>query len=157
MVEAGLHGFSLNIEASQEMIGPQSTIRFLPAKARFTRPWFEAAVTAAVEATGGHGRVRSLIILGLEPLEASLAGVRWLAERGVDPVLSPFRPARTTELADRAAPSGDDLRAALAEARSIVAEFPGVELGPRCVPCQHNTLSFPWDVTDERSSRPTPR
>ena len=151
MVDAGVHGFSLNIEAAREMVGQPGEVRFLPGKARRTGPWYEEALLAAIEATGGNGRVRALIILGLEPAEDALAGIRWLAERGCDPVLSPFRPARETKLAAMAPPSRDMLAEVLVEARAIVREH-GVQLGPRCVPCQHNTLTFPSDVTDERAS-----
>lgn len=152
MVDAGVRGFSLNIEAAREIVGRPGDVRFLPAKAKFTRQWYEDALLAAVEATGGNGRVRALIILGLEPLDDALDGVRWLAERGCDPVLSPFRPARNTELATIPPPGREFLAQVLVEARSIV-KGSGVELGPRCVPCQHNTLTFPVDVTDERGSR----
>lgn len=152
MVAAGVRGFSLNMEAAREMVGRPGEVRFLAAKAKFTRQWYEEALLAAVEATGGNGRVRALIILGLEPLADTLDGIRWLAERGCDPVLSPFRPARNTKLAATAPPSREMLADVLLEARAIVKDN-GVQLGPRCVPCQHNTLTFPADVTDERGSR----
>jgi len=152
MVAAGVRGFSLNIEAAREMVGRPGDVQFLPAKAKFTRQWYEEALLAAVEATGGNGRVRALIILGLEPAADALDGIRWLAERGCDPVLSPFRPARNTRLAAKAPPSREWLAEVLVEARAIVKDH-GVQLGPRCVPCQHNTLTFPADVTDERGSR----
>lgn len=152
MVEAGVRGFSLNIEASREMVGEPGEVRFLDKKAKFTRAWYEDAVLAAVEATGGDGRVRSLIIIGLEPVADAIRGITWLAERGCDPVLSPFRPARNTQLATMAPPGREALAEVLVEARQIVADH-GVQLGPRCVPCQHNTLTFPWDVRDERATR----
>src|SRR5574340_1458117 len=94
----------------------------------------------------GPGRVRSLLIVGLEPEESVLRGVEFIASHGVDPVLSPFRPAPGTRLADVRPPSADAMRR-LYESAEEIAQRHGVKLGPRCVPCQHNTITFP-DGTD---------
>jgi hypothetical protein len=141
MVEAGVSGFAINIEVH----GDQAARAVLGGKYRSTRSHFEAFVARAVELLGSTGRVRSLIIPGLEPLADTLAGVEYLAGIGCHPVLSPFRPAQNTGLA-HAEPVGEDLLAAvLAESRAIAAAY-GVALGPECAACQHNTLSFPWDA-----------
>jgi hypothetical protein len=142
LVEAGVHGFSLNIEAFSDG-GSQAS---LPAKHRRARPHFDETVSAAVSRLGRVGRVRSLIIPGLEHPDATLDGVEHLASLGADPVLSPFRPARGTEMADQSPVPAADLRHILDASREIVTAA-GVALGPRCVPCQHNTLTFPWDVS----------
>lgn len=142
MVEAGVHGFAINIELYSE----EAASLHIRQKHRFTRlPGFEVFVSRAVTATGGNGRVRSLILVGLEPAESTLDGVEYLASLGCDPVLSPFRPARKTELVDHPAPSEQFLTEVYLEAASIVSKH-GVRLGPRCLPCQHNTLTFPRDV-----------
>lgn len=143
IVEAGAASFSFNVE----LYSDEGARRHIPLKHKRARPHLEATIARAVELLGrDSGRVRSLIIPGLEPIEATLEGVEWLASLGCHPVLSPFRPARGTQLAARAPVSADDLATVLAESRRIVARH-GVALGPRCAPCQHNTLSFPWDVT----------
>ena len=72
----------------------------------------------------------------------TLDGVRFLAELGCDPVLSPFRPAKGTDLANEAPPSAAFMEEAYLAAREIATAH-GVELGPRCIPCQHNTITFP--------------
>ena len=142
MVEAGVHGFSINIE----LFSTEAASLQIRQKHRFTRlPGFEAFVSRAVSATGGDGRVRSLILIGLEPPECTLDGVEFLASLGCDPVLSPFRPARNTQLFDHPAPTEDVLVDVYVEA-SAIARRHGVRLGPRCMPCQHNTLTFPRDV-----------
>jgi hypothetical protein len=141
LVDAGVTGFSINLE----LHSAEHAARHMPLKRRFARPHLEAMAGRAVERLGrASGRVRSLLIAGLEPPEQTLAGIEWLAERGVSPVISPFRPARGTHLAEHAPADAAALREILHEARVIVARH-GVELGPRCVPCQHNTLTFPWD------------
>ncbi|HEX4805899.1 MAG TPA: radical SAM protein, partial [Conexibacter sp.] len=142
MVDEGVTGFSLNVEVFDE----RHAMERMPLKHRFARPHLAATIARAVERLGaGSGRVRSLIIPGLEPPEETLRGVEWLASLGCSPVISPFRPARGTALAREAPVDPELLRELLREARAIAART-GVPLGPRCVPCQHNTLTLPWDT-----------
>ena len=54
------------------------------------------------------GAVVSHLILGLEPLDATLAGMKALVDRGVVPLLVPFRPLPGTPLADRPLPGMDE-------------------------------------------------
>lgn len=89
----------------------------------------------------GPGRVRSMLLVGLEPAEGTLAGVRAIAERGGLPVLSPFRPDPVTPLRGIRPPDADELRDVLLRATDIVTEL-GTILGPDCPPCSHNTLNF---------------
>ncbi len=147
MVAAGVEGFAINIE----LHGDQTARSLLGAKYRSTRPHFEAFVSRAVELLGTTGRVRSLIIPGLEPVSDTLAGVEYLARLGCHPVLSPFRPAQKTALEAEGPPSEELLALVLQEARAI-AQAHGVALGPPCVACQHNTLTFPWDVVPVTSA-----
>lgn len=140
-VDAGAAGLSINIEVFSD--GPARDA--LRAKYRTVRDALEATIVRAVERLGRTGRVRSLIIVGLEPPEETLRGVDYLASLGCDPVLSPFRPAEKTRLKLTPPPRATDLAEVLRESRAIVARH-GVALGPDCAPCQHNTLSFPWDL-----------
>lgn len=144
LVAAGAAGFSLNIELESEHAG-QLHIR---GKQRRSRPHYDDTVAAAVERLGRTGRVRSLILPGLEPVSDTLRGVEHIASLGADPVLSPFRPAPGTRLHRQTPTVAADLRVVLDESRSIVAQH-GVALGPRCLPCQHNTMTFPWDVPSD--------
>lgn len=141
-VRRGATGFSINIE----LFSPEAGLRHLGRKYRVTRDHFDPYIRRAVDLLGADGAVRSLIIPGLEPDESVLEGVEWLASRGCWPVLSPFRPADGTPLEKQLPPSGDRLRTLLAESRRLTRAH-GVGLGPVCVECQHNTLTFPWDVT----------
>lgn len=145
MAAAGCEGFSLNVEAYSEEAGR----RHLPLKHKLARPYLEQMIVRAVELLGrGSGRVRSLIIPGLETPDQTLEGVEWLASLGCHPVLSPFRPARHTKLREHPVVPADVLGDLLERSRAIVRRH-GVTLGPCCVPCQHNTLSFPWDLGTE--------
>jgi hypothetical protein len=89
----------------------------------------------------GPGRVRSMLLAGLEPMSSTLAGVEAIAARGCVPVLSPFRPDPSTPLHDLKAPTATALREVYLRAHEITQRF-DVPLGPTCVPCSHNTLAF---------------
>jgi len=140
IAEAGVHGLSINLEIFDD----DTSARLCPNKHHTGRDGYGDFISHAVSLLGGHGsgRVRSLLLCGLEPAESTLEGVRFLASLGCDPVLSPFRPAEGTPLSDVRPPSADELEALYLAAISIVDEY-GVRLGPRCIPCQHNTVTFP--------------
>jgi hypothetical protein len=140
-VAAGIAGFSINMEVHSQDAG----LDVLGMKYRTTRRQFDAAIERAVSLLGSDGRVRSLIIPGLEPMEETLNGVRHLAELGCQPTLSPFRPSAGTRLVAEPPPTYDFLREILDRSREIVSAY-GMGLGPDCAPCQHNTLTFPWDL-----------
>lgn len=56
-----------------------------------------------------NGTVWSDLIIGLEPVESTLAGIDALVEMGVLPVLSVFRPLDDTQLRDHPMPSPEDV------------------------------------------------
>ncbi len=141
LVDSGVHGLSINME----LFSRPASETHIRSKDRRARPYLDETISRAVELLGRDGRVRSLIIPGLEPVEETLAGVDHIARLGADPVLSPFRPASGTALVQHQCCSPVALRQVLDVARGIVDEH-SVALGPQCLPCQHNTLSFPWDV-----------
>lgn len=144
LVARGVNAFSINLELHSE----EASRLHLRRKYLVTRDVMAGFITRAVELLGSDGAVRSLIIPGLEPVEETLAGIDWLASLGCWPVLSPFRPAGGTPAGGLAPPSGSDLRRILDGSRAIVASH-NVAIGPPCVPCQHNTLTFPWDVPEK--------
>ena len=137
LLDLGVNGLAINLEVYNDEIARS----LMPLKGSFPRSyWLDFLERAAT--IFGPGRVRSLMMVGLEPLEETLRGVEALAQRGCEPVLSPFRPHPATKLGDRPPPSA----ALLAEAyeRSVeIASRHGAKLGPRCIPCQHNTVTFP--------------
>jgi Radical SAM superfamily len=101
----------------------------------------------------GPGRVRSMLMVGLEPTEMTLAGVAAIAERGGVPVLSPFRPDPATPLRDRKPPGAAELEQTYLRAVDVAADH-GAVLGPNCPPCTHNTLSFVAPGSSYRYPRP---
>ena len=101
----------------------------------------------------GPGRVRSMLMVGLEPMEMTLDGVAAIAERGGVPVLSPFRPDPATPLRDRKPAGAAELEQTYLRAVDVAASH-GAVLGPDCPPCTHNTLSFVTPGSPYRYRRP---
>lgn len=136
----GINELSINMELWNIEIAEQKA----RGKWRIGRDNYLKFIAEAVEVFG-PGKIRSLLMVGLEPEEDTLRGVQALAERGCDPVLSPFRPDRSTPLALELPPSVALQKEVYQRGRDIVEKYPGVKLGPRCMPCMHNTLTFPDD------------
>lgn len=138
-VEAGIHGFSFNLE----VFGDAPATRIMPRKHALSTPHFGRTVTEAVRLLGaGTGAVRSIVIVGLDDVDTTLAAIELIASLGADPVLSPFRPAQNTDL-ERWEPPPEEFLREVHDLALAVAERHGVRLGPRCIPCQHNTLVVP--------------
>jgi hypothetical protein len=134
----GLFGYSINLE----LYSRESITQYAPQKKHIGIDEYKKFIERAVQNIGSNGRVRSLLIIGLEPLESTLEGVEFLARMGCDPVLSPFRPAKGTSLAKIPPLSQEKMEYIYLKSKEIAERF-GVKLGPRCIPCQHNTLTFP--------------
>ncbi|MCE5333836.1 MAG: radical SAM protein [Desulfobacteraceae bacterium] len=135
----GVHQLSINIE----MYNSGLAERYMPEKAAVGIDAYLGFIEKAVEILG-PGRVRSLILVGLEDTSDTLAGVKALAERGCEPVLSPFRPSPKTPLR-KLQPPGAELLSEVYQRSVDIVEKCGVKLGPKCIPCMHNTLTFPDD------------
>ncbi|MGE5342164.1 MAG: radical SAM protein [Candidatus Omnitrophota bacterium] len=135
----GCEGLSINLEIEDEA----SAQKIIPEKYRIGRAKYLEFIEKAV-AVFGRGKVRSCIILGLEDEKATLNGVERLAQIGCDPVLSSFKPLKGTILENILSPDVVFQEAVYEQAEKI-AEHHGVLLGPRCIPCQHNTLTFPLE------------
>ncbi len=146
----GIHGLAVNLELYNE----DRAREIMPRKATLGRRHFLDVIERAVEVFG-PGRVRSLLLVGLEPLDDTLQGVEALAQRGCQPTLSPFRPDPATPLRNLKPPSVELLVEAYERSREIVAKH-GVKLGPLCIPCHHNTLTFPDGSDWYRRSRRAP-
>ena len=128
-VDAGVTGFSFNLE----IFGQESASHIIPRKRALSFLHLPRTIEAALEGVGGGGRVRSLVVIGLENVEDTLRGIDYLARLGCEPVLSPFRPSRNTALAALEPPNEQYLMRIYNGAMDIVAAR-GVRLGPRCIP-----------------------
>lgn len=140
--DQGIQGLSINLEIYNRKVAQNLMRQKHDLGIEHYLDFIEKAVSVF-----GPGKVRSLLIAGLEPAEDTLKAVQKLAERGCDPVLSPFRPDPSTPMRNHPAPSVELLERLYLESLEIISPYP-VKLGPRCVPCQHNTLTFPDGSSD---------
>jgi hypothetical protein len=148
----GVNSVSINLEISDPIRAREVT----PDKARIrlsdrtnvgARQHYLDYIERAVESFG-IGHVQSLMVFGatIEPLDSTLRGVRDLVDRGCVPVLSPFRPHPSTPLGDRPPATFDEMAEVYERTLDICEQADnGVLPGPRCIPCQHNTVTFPLD------------
>lgn len=134
--ELGVNELSINLEIYNADIGR----RLMRRKHDQGRAHYLAFIEQAAEELGA-GRVRSMLMVGLEPAEDTLAGVAAIAERGGVPVLSPFRPDPSTPLRNMDPPDATLMTSVFLRATEICTDQ-GVPLGPSCVPCSHNTLTL---------------
>lgn len=132
----GLNEISINLEIYDQEIAA----RLMRHKHRQGRHYYLDFIEEAAGVLG-PGRVRSMLMVGIESPESTLEGVRAILERNAVPVLSPFKPDPVTPMAESAPPSADEMLKTYLRAGELAAEF-GSTLGPSCPPCTHNTLAF---------------
>jgi hypothetical protein len=137
--ELGLAEIGFNIEFYNRQIARA----IMPNKGLIELNCYLKTMERAVELWGNTGNVRSIMIVGIEPLEDTLKGVKLLASRGVLPILSPFRPIPGTPMASHPQANSDLLFEAWLRGEEIAAHY-GLTLGPTCIACQNNTLAMPF-------------
>lgn len=133
----GLNQISVNLEIYDEAVAA----RVMRHKHRQGRQYYLDFLAGAAEVLG-PGRVRSMLMVGLESIESTLAGVQALLERGCVPVLSPFVPDAATPMAGTHPPSAEYTLEVFLRATELADAYDGM-LGPDCVPCMHNTMTLP--------------
>lgn len=136
LASLGVNELSINIEVFDRDLARD----FARQKYNQGLDYYLDIIEEAAEALG-PGKVRSMLLVGLEPIESTLAGVAAITARGGVPVLSPFRPDPVTPLRDTPPPTAGQLREVFLRASEIVTRS-GTILGPDCPPCSHNTLNF---------------
>jgi radical SAM superfamily enzyme YgiQ (UPF0313 family) len=134
--ETNINELSVNIEIWDEEIAKKN----IASKNGLGREHYLEFLKEAVKVYGKNN-VRSILLVGLEPLASTLEGIEKLAEIGVSPVLSPFIPAEGTELSNHPRPTYEDLVYVWEKSSEIVKKY-GVKMGPNCIPCMHNALTF---------------
>lgn len=136
LASIGVSEISVNLEVYNREVA-KSLIR---QKAGQGREHYLNYLAHAAEILGTR-RVRSMLLVGIEPIEDTLAGVEAIARHGATPVLSPFRPDPKTPMRDHRPIGADDLQEIYLRARDLAGGY-GVALGPSCIPCSHNTMTL---------------
>lgn len=128
--DLGVHGLSINMELNH----PDYLKKFCPEKYAIGQENYLNFLETAVKIFG-RDKVRSLLIVGIEPLEETLKGVEKLAKIGVNPVLSPLFPYGEANFLPRS-----DLFIEAKEKSKTICKKYNVKMGPLCNPCTHNVL-----------------
>lgn len=135
--EAGVDEVAFNIEIFNRDYAKIS----MPGKGEIKLDTYKAALLHSVKLWGNTGNVRSLLLYGLESDSTFFEGIEWLASNGIQPVISPFRSLKGTEYAHIVPPSTEKLIEIFDKANNICQKN-SLNLGPDCILCQNNTLSF---------------
>jgi radical SAM protein (TIGR04043 family) len=138
MRDSGVDEIGMNVEVFTDT----AAARFTPGKHRDIG--LQGYLKALEHAVGVFGPIntRSITVVGLEPADETIRGVRSLASLGVMPILSPFRPLRGTDLEHHPRPRPEELWDLTVAAATAADEY-GIPLGPTCIACQSNTLTVP--------------
>ena len=128
--DVGAYGLAINMELNNE----EYLKKYCPEKYAIGQENYLKFLEIAVK-TFGKDRVRSLLIVGIEPLEETLKGVEKLAKIGVNPTLSPLFPYGEANFP----PKAELFIKAKEEAEKICKKY-DVNMGPICKPCTHNVL-----------------
>jgi len=135
--QAGITEVAFNLEVFDRSLA----CRYMPGKGTIPLSTYEDALQTATELWGKTGNVRTIFIVGLESAESLLEGVTHMAEMGVAPILSLFRPIEETPLHGMLAPPDEEIWEICQAAKAICARH-GLSLGPACPCCEDNTLKI---------------
>lgn len=138
---AGINEIGFNIELFNRHIAAE----IMPGKGNIPLKCYENAFREAVRLWGRTGNVRSLMVLGLEPLEDFYEGIDWLCRLGVMPIISVFRPVSNIHLNHVLPPSNETLENVFKKVLTITKKYNFIP-GPLCTACQNNTLSLPSNI-----------
>ncbi len=138
--EAGVSEVGFNIEIFDRIQAKS----LMPQKGQINIEEYYNAFQYSTSLWKKEGNVRSLLMVGLEPVENTLRGVEELCKRGVMPILSLFRPIPNTPM-ENMTPLNYTEVFEIWEKASLICQKYGLILGPKCIPCQNNTLSFSVD------------
>ena len=136
--ESGVDEISFNIEIFNRTIAQ----RTMPGKGTIPLEQYEKALKKAVSLWGATGNVRSMLVLGLEPLNDFYKGFEWLCQMGVMPIVSVFRPVNNIVMKNVLPYSNTNLYEIYLKIREIASKY-NLYPGPPCAACQNNTLSIP--------------
>ena len=152
LVKKGVYEYAYNIEIFNEACRK----KYMPGKSEISVSEYMDAlimtrqIVGAVRIHQDRKAVRSMIIVGLEPWDDMINGVRMLIENRIEPMLSVFRPLPGTPLEDLNAPPMKDVYKLFFTVSNMLFESGATsgnsfrKLGPKCPCCQNNTVSLPW-------------
>ena len=136
--QSGITEISFNIEMFDRKIAKE----LMPGKGKIPLDLYYSMLEESTLLWGKTGKVRSMIIVGLESTKSLLEGIEHIAQMGVQPILSPFGPRQDTELRNMVPFSSEKLQELFKKCIEICKQY-DLTPGPDNIECQNNTLSIP--------------
>ena len=137
--KSGLDEIAFNIEAFDR----KYALKYMPGKGKIPIEHYKESLLKAVSLWGKEGKVKSSLIYGIEPDDSFFSGIEWLTNHGIQPIISIFRPLNNTKCAEFIPPNDNKLLEVYHKAVALTSKKT-VSLGPDCIFCQNNTLSFAY-------------
>lgn len=159
LVSYGVLEYAYNIEIFNDACRK----KYMPGKGKVPVEQYMSALIETRKILNGtrypsaRKAVRSMVIVGLEPYEDMISGIRYLVENNIEPMLSVFRPLPGTPLEDFNAPPVSMVYHLFGTVSSMMSEIAeknhirAMKLGPWCTCCQNNTVSLPWDMQTSKT------
>lgn len=128
-----------------EIFNRDKAALIMPGKGNLSLNNYFDALQKSTVYFGKTGNVRSMIICGFDDIQTFLSGIEKLAQMGVAPIISVFRPMPNTVFENHIAPDNNYLYNIFIKSEEICKKYK-LKLGPSCSACQNNTLSFPSNI-----------
>lgn len=141
--ESGVTEVAFNLEIFDRKIANS----VMPGKGNIPLEKYIEMLTESVKYFGKSGNVRSMLIIGFEPDDSLLDGVKLLASIGVSPMLSALRPMPNSKFRDYISDNVKHISELFFKAKAICDEH-NICLGPSCEECQNNTITLPQRYFD---------
>ncbi|MET3742491.1 radical SAM protein [Faecalicatena orotica] len=135
--QVGISEISFNIE----VFNRQTAKRIMPGKGNIPLERYLEALEYGARLWGKTGNVRTALIVGLNDTASLLDGIELLCQKGIQPMLSVFRPLPNTRLEWMVPPSNQVLMDVYNKAQKICHSHQ-LTLGPSCDACKNNMLAL---------------
>ena len=135
--KSGITEVAFNLEIFDREMAKE----YMPGKGMISLDQYNSALQYSVSIWGNTGRVRSLLIYGFDTDEMFTTGVEELCEKGIEPIISIFRPLLGTEFEALNPPATLKVINIYNKCKEIAEKY-SLILGPDCPMCQNNTLSY---------------
>lgn len=136
-IAAGVNEIAFNLELFDRNLA----LEYMPGKGKISLEEYISKLERATFLISQKGNVRTMLMAGLEKQENTLAAIQLLASKGIQPMLSIFRPTPNCRLSYIVQPSNEEIYNLFSEAEKICNQY-NLSLGPTCPSCQNNTLSI---------------
>lgn len=136
-VKAGVNEIAFNIELFDRNLA----LEYMPGKGQISLEEYILKLEHAISLISQKGNVRTMLMAGLEKTENTLDAIHLLVSKGIQPMISIFRPTPNCRLSYIIQPSNEKMYALYIKAEKICKQY-NLSLGPTCSSCQNNTLSI---------------